>query len=125
MAKNLYIHTIDKDGKYKKEIWKDVKVTRDKGQIVRKREANYYLSMGRYKKKEMLDIINPCCLGYPVCKLSYVEMISFDKEILDKDDIIKICSFFIDDLNKDKIKLENEISEIDNKIHLFKNFNVE
>lgn len=125
MAKNLYIHTIDKDGNYKKETWKDVKITRDKCQIVKKRSADYNLSMGIYKEKEMLDVINSQRRGYPKSELSYVEFISFDKDILNRDDVSEMCMFFIDELNIHKIELENEIKKLDDKIDLFENLKVE
>lgn len=125
MAKNLYIHTIDKDGNYTKEIWEDVKTTRDKGQIVEKRGADYNLKMGVYKNKEMLDAINPQKRGYPKSELSYVEFISFDKDILNQDDVSEMCMFFIDELNTHKIELENEITKLDERIDLFENLKVE
>lgn len=125
MAKNLYIHKIYKDCNYTKEIWEDVKITRDEGRIVKKRGADYNLKMGVYKNKEMLDVIRPIKTGYPKSELSYVEFITFDKDILSQDDISEMCMFFIDELNINKIELENEIMKLDDKIDLFENLKVE
>lgn len=125
MAKNLYVHKIYKDGNYTKEIWEDVKTTRDKGQIVEKRGADYNLKMGVYKNKEMLDVIHPIKTGYPKSELSYVEFISFDKDILNQDDVSEMCMFFIDELNIHKIELENEIKKLDDKMFLFENLKIE
>lgn len=53
--KNLYIFTMKNNGDLKKEVWEDIKITRDKGLIVIKRDAEYRISHGRYKYKNNLD----------------------------------------------------------------------
>jgi len=125
MAKNLYIHKIYKSGAYTKEIWEDVKVTRDKGQIVEKRSADYNLRMGVYKLKDMLDEINPIFIGYPESELSYVEMISFEEDTLNQENLVEICMLFIRELSINREKLANEMKKLDDKIYLFENLKIE
>ena len=56
--KNLYIHTLNNSGNIHTKVWEDVKITRDKGLIVTKRDSNYNISHGNYKQEENLNKVN-------------------------------------------------------------------
>lgn len=119
MAKDLYIHTINKHWKYKVTKWIDVKTTRD-GKIVTNNQSKYKIAHGYYKRKEYLDVINVIEYGYPNRYTDSVEYISFDKESLTDLEIKELSTPFIEELLLKKEKLEKEIMEIDEKMLNFK-----
>lgn len=116
MAKNLYIHTIYKNGKYNLEVWEDVKVTRDTKRIVTKRNADYRLSHGNYKHSEMLEMINVSRYDIDITTRkkipTSVEYITFNDGDIDNKIKSQMIEIFIDIRLKQIEELENKKNDI-------------
>lgn len=109
--KILYIYQMSKYGKLNKVVWEDIKITRDEGKIVDKRNATYNLSHGIYKYKENIDKVIEC-------GDLWVEYISFDlKEITPEIKALLIEPFIT--------KYKNEQKKLQEKINMWENMKTE
>ena len=107
--KNLYIYTMNNNGELSKEVWEDIKITRDKGLIVAKKDAEYRLSHGSYKDKCNLDKV----IRYSAYNTQYISLnvSEITKEI--KQQLIKP---FIDEYIRDIQKWKQRVGELEKLI---------
>ena len=107
--KSLYIYTMDRNGKLDREIWKDVKVTRDEGLIVTKKDSKYNLSHSNYKDKKNLDKV----VRYTVYTSQYI---SFEVSEITKEIKQQLAQPFIDGYKEDIQKWKQKVNELEKLI---------
>ena len=118
--KNLYIHTLNDSGNIHIKIWNDVKITRDKGLIVTKRDADFNISHGNYRYNIDLNKIKTISEGYmSSLKTVRTEYITFE-EIKLTDDVKKqMREPFIEKYNNEINELKKQILELEENKHKF------
>ena len=103
--KSLYIYTMDRDGKLNREVWEDVKITRDKGFIVTKRDSEYRLSHGSYKDKDFLNIVRQ----YSSCSTEYI---SFEVSEITQEIKEQMIEPFIDEYEEEVKVYQDKIRKL-------------
>lgn len=122
--KNLYIYTLDKYGNIEKEVWEDVKVTREDKKIVTKRSAAYRLSHGNYKYEKDLEVVRCITRGFPVSLVERTEYFSFNLENITLEVLELLKAPFLEHYSKQQEDLRKQIDDLENLKLKYKNLEI-